>query len=133
MRVYRTLSGLIEDSLESQVVEQVLYAWLDNEDYDFYLVLEDSPEDVVNEALEVMSSLLGKGFVQEREDKFSPIPGQESVLMHLVGLYPEPYKGCAPPEEELYCLSEKGEELLNEKTVEEVAFDFMFGESQGDA
>lgn len=127
MKLYRTESALLDNSFQCQLLEHMLWNWLDGENHnDLWSLLIQSEEVIgfqkTNEALEALIELEDLNVVRlSKDDSFmlhNPV-----LAMQMAGFYPAEYTHLAPEGETLICLSHKAEAAIEVDGVEKFAAD----------
>jgi len=118
-KIYRSEESLLNDSMEMQILEHLLFARLEGEAIRFEEFMDMCPDSPTQEeAMNILVSLLDEMVLYEVADGFRVNMPVEA--MRRAGFYPEGLQHLAPEGTKLFSLTDRGEEILDNNSIEEV-------------
>jgi len=123
MRLFRSEDSLCDESLRMQILQFFLFSLMENKPFmptfeDLLLICED--EATRRDLLNVIVGLLDDRLLVEKEDRRLFL-AQPNEAMIQAGFFPEDCLDLVPPGVRVFCLSEKAEQAIAEKGVDETA------------
>lgn len=119
MKVYRTEEALFDDSLECQVLEEMLFAMIEGERVTFDELMEKCEDEKVREEVfDILVSLIDDKIICESAEGLQII--NKMAAMHCAGFFTEDVIDQVPEGIRLLALSDNIEDMLNNNPTDDV-------------